>query len=194
MCIHLSISINTIAHHTKEWVITHSQKKKERARSLNAHNWQTDTRGYYLLMGISSRRYQKRKMINARPSRGTTVVRTFSVSCCCCWQLCDDNSSQLFGTRFSFIFLYWRRRKGRRRSTSEMSTSLVPPVVHFFVFPCWPFASEFTRKGAVKWVNRENFYASSLCFAIANLASTPRCSAIHYMIILLLHILLIHSA
>jgi hypothetical protein len=138
---------------------------------------------------------KKRKMINAespRPSRSTTVAHTFSVSC---WQFCDDNSSQLFGTRFSFIFLYWRRRKGRRRSTSEMSASLlVPPVVHFFVFPCWPFASEFTRKGAVKWVNRENFYASSLCFAIANLASMPRCSAIHYMIILLLHILLIHSA
>jgi hypothetical protein len=77
---------------------------------------------------------KKRKMINAespRPSRSTTVAHTFSVSC---WQFCDDNSSQLFGTRF-LLFFYWRRRKGRRRSTSEMSTSLVPPVVHFFCFP-----------------------------------------------------------
>jgi hypothetical protein len=54
-------------------------------------------------MGISSRRYQKRKMINARPSRGTTVAHTFSVSCCC-WQFCDDNSSQLFGTLFLLFF------------------------------------------------------------------------------------------
>ncbi len=49
---------------------------------------------------------KKRKMINAkspRPSRSTTVAHTFSVSCCC-WQFCDDNSSQLFGTRFLLFF------------------------------------------------------------------------------------------
>lgn len=141
--IHLSISINTIAHHTKEWVITHSQKK-ERTRQIIKCASLTD--GHTWLLFIDGHQQQtlpkKRKMINAespRPSRSTTVAHTFSVSCCC-WQLCDDNSSQLFGTRFSFIFLYWRRRKGRRRSTSEMSSSLVPSSSSYrlsFIF-CFP--------------------------------------------------------